>query len=87
MAKHNLKLWPNYFQAAWVGDKTFEIRWDDRDFQERDEVCLQEFDPREGEGTGEYTGREIEGVITYLTKFEQKDGYVVFAHRITGRTE
>lgn len=77
---HELKTLPEFFQAIWVGDKTFEIRLDDRNFKERDEVVLQEFDP---EGDGGYTGREIEGVITYLTSFSQKKNYVVFSIRIT----
>lgn len=85
-SKHTLKCWPEYFQVMWIGDKTFEIRLNDRDYQERDEVCLQEWDPGESE-ENQYSGREIEGVITYLTNYEQKVGYVVFAVRVTGRTE
>lgn len=80
--KHILKCLPWFFQAAWVGDKTFEIRKDDRGFNERDEIVLQEWDPKEG-----YTGREIEGVIKYMTNFEQKENYVVFSFETTGRTE
>lgn len=71
---HQLKTWPEYFQAAWVGDKPFEIRKNDRDFKERDELTLQEYDPKDAE----YTGREIHGMIRYLTNYEQKEGYVVF---------
>lgn len=84
--KHYLKLWPTHFQATWVGDKPFEIRLNDRDYHERDEVCLQEWDPGDSE-ENQYSGREIDGVITYLTNYEQKANYVVFAVRVTGRTE
>ena len=84
--KHKLKLWPIFFQAAWVRDKTFEIRLDDRGFEERDEIVLQEWHP--GESAEEaYSGREIEGVITYLTNYEQKAGYVVFSYRVTRMSE
>jgi hypothetical protein len=80
---HQLKTWPEYFQAAWVGDKTFEIRKNDRDFKERDEITLQEYDPKEDD----YTGREIHGMIRYLTNYEQKEGYVVFSLCEMSRSE
>lgn len=80
---HNLKCVPAYFQAVWVGDKTFEIRFNDRNFQERDEVQLQEYDP----SNQEYTGRMVYGVIRYLTNFEQQKGWVVFAMEMIHREE
>jgi hypothetical protein len=80
---HSLKTRPEFFQAAWIGDKTFEVRKNDRDFRERDEVTLVEFQPE----TNDYSGREIHGVIRYLTHFEQKEGFVVFSIEQTGRTE
>jgi hypothetical protein len=80
---HHLKSWPLYFQPIWVRDKTFEIRWNDRDFHERDEIALEEYD----EQTQEYTGRVVHGVITYLTDFRQQDGYVVFSFCETSREE
>lgn len=80
---HNLKTWPGYFQATWVGDKTFEIRKNDRTFKERDEIVLEEWEP----GNMEYTGRAIEGFIRYMTDYEQKQGYVVFQIEITERRE
>lgn len=85
--RHTLKTWPEYFRALWCGDKTFEIRKNDRVFQERDEVVLQEWEPFMGKEGGEYTGREIEGFITYLTDFHQKDGFVVFSFRESCRRE
>lgn len=81
--RHELKCWPEFFQAAWVGDKTFEIRSNDRDFNERDEIVLQEFIMADNE----YTGREIEGVITYITGWDQRNGNVVFSYRVTRQTE
>lgn len=82
--KHQLKVYPKYFKALWCGDKTFEIRKNDRNFEERDEILLLENENGSRDG---YTGREIEGVITYLTDFEQKPGYVVFSFRETMRVE
>ena len=81
--KHELKTAPPFFQAVWIGDKPFEIRRNDRNFKERDEVVLQEWD----EESGGYTGREIEGFIRYLTTFGQTVGMCVFTLEITHRTE
>lgn len=85
---HELKCWPEFFKAVWCGDKTFEIRrTDDRFFQERDELILQEYDPNADDGKGSYTGRQVEAFITYVTGFEQRPGWVVFGfrevHRVT----
>lgn len=45
MKTHNLKTLPIYFDAVARGDKTFEIRNNDRDFQTGDTLVLKEFDP------------------------------------------
>lgn len=82
--KHELKVYPQFFKALWCGHKTFEIRKNDRKFEERDEVVLQENDNGSHDG---YTGREIDGFITYLTDYEQKPGYVVFSFHETSRRE
>ena len=42
-----------------------------------DEQREKEFDPSVGL-TGKLTGAEIDKRITYVTNYEQKDGYVVF---------
>lgn len=42
---HELKTEPAYFDAVLRGDKTFEVRKNDRDFQTGDTLVLKEFDP------------------------------------------
>ncbi len=58
---HELKVWPEYFEAIQRGEKLFEIRKDDRGFQRNDTLLLREYSP----GYGEYTGREIAARVSY----------------------
>lgn len=71
MAKHELKILPEYLEAVVDGSKTFEIRKNDRGFSVGDTIFLNEFDGVK------MTGRWTERVITYITDYEQKEGYVV----------
>lgn len=45
MVEHKLKCWPNYFDALKSGDKTFEVRKDDRGFQKGDILVLMRTEP------------------------------------------
>ncbi|EKD8217487.1 DUF3850 domain-containing protein [Listeria innocua] len=74
---HKLKIDIKYFKAILSGKKNFEIRNNDRNFKVGDTVILQEI-------TNDriYTGREVTGIITYITDFEQKDGFVVFSFEL-----
>lgn len=75
--QHFLKINTKYFEDILSGKKNFEIRNNDRDFKVDDTIILQEItDDRK------YTSREINGIITYITDFEQKDGFVVFSFHI-----
>jgi len=62
MKIHDLKCWPDFFQAIWDGLKTFEIRKNDRDYQAGDILIDREYIKR----TNTYTGRIIEAEVTYL---------------------
>lgn len=73
MIRHELKTWPEYFEAVVSGEKTFEIRENDRDFQVGDTLVLREWVTL----TGQYSGRQHEVEVTYITDFAQKEGYVV----------
>ena len=69
---HDLKIHPIYYSAIICGDKTFEIRKNDRDFAVGDEIMLHEFID------GHHThAKPIYGKIRYVTDYEQKCGYVV----------
>src|SRR5688500_18984252 len=77
---HDLKTWQAYFQPVWVGDKTFDIRYDDRAFQKGDVVLLREWDwngkcdcfedsaiKGHASSCPRYTGREIRARIGHVT--------------------
>lgn len=81
---HNLKMTPEFFEAVKKGKKTFEIRLNDRDYKIGDRIILKEYQSKK------YTGREIIGQITYITDYEQKEGYIVFSFKkisITSRKD
>jgi hypothetical protein len=70
---HNLKIESKYFCAVLDGSKKFEIRFDDRDYNEGDFIVLHEFI------NTNYTGRTIEKKIGFITDYEQKQCYIVFS--------
>ncbi|WP_397537824.1 ASCH/PUA domain-containing protein [Rummeliibacillus pycnus] len=72
---HSLKILPKYFAAVISGNKTFEIRKNDRGFQEGDFIVLREWNGME------FTGGEIAKRITYITDFEQQPGFVVMGFK------
>lgn len=72
---HSLKCWPEYFEPVWTGRKTFEIRKHDRPFCVGDTVILKEWNP----STEKYTQRLMTKFISYMTDFEQQEGFVVLA--------
>lgn len=57
---HNLKILPMYFEEVRLGNKTFELRKNDRPYNVGDTLILKEFD-----GNG-YTKRELTREITYI---------------------
>lgn len=75
---HDLKTWPVFFGPIDAGQKTFEVRKNDRNFALGDILNLREFEPT----AGRYTDRTATFRITYI--LSQKDlpdalqpGYVV----------
>ena len=72
---HYIKILPEYYRAIESGKKTFEVRYNDRNYQVYDILHLQEW------LNGSYTGREIEAEVTYILNDPDycKEGYVVMA--------
>jgi hypothetical protein len=77
MTEHILKCWPQYFDAIERGEKTFEVRRDDRGFQKGDTIVLQ----RTMSSYGKVLP-ELRFTITYILaggQFGIAPGYVVLA--------
>lgn len=62
MNLHYLKSHPPYYAAVELGDKTFELRYNDRGFCVGDLLELREWNP----STQEYTGRSLQRRVTYM---------------------
>ena len=72
---HYIIILPEYYNAIDQGKKSFEVRFNDRNYQVHDILHLQEW------ADGEYTGREMEVEVTYLLDDPNycKNGYVIMA--------
>lgn len=62
MTVHELKCWPGFFLDLQRGDKTFEVRKNDRDYRVHDSLRLREWYP----STSQYSGATIELDVTYV---------------------
>ncbi len=80
---HDVKCWPIHFQALKRGDKTGEIRKDDRDYQVGHVFRPQEWNPE----TQEYTGDSLDMEITHVLRgaeaerFGLQPGYCMLSVR------
>jgi len=78
MTIHPLKTLPQYFWAVVRGDKTYELRRDDRDFRVGDLIELHEWTP-----LGGYTGRtqavEITHILRDAKEYGLMDGYCILS--------
>lgn len=69
MRIHELKCWPEPFEAVRLGVKRYEIRKDDgRGFAVGDLLRLEEWTPEEDPTYGEYTGASVLMFVSYLTR-------------------
>jgi Domain of unknown function (DUF3850) len=65
--QHDLKTWPVYFNAILSGEKTFEVRKNDRGFHVGDILHLKEFrDYGYGGVQKGYTGNTTKRIVTYM---------------------
>lgn len=91
---HFLKTWPQYFEQIRLKRKTFEIRKDDRGFMLGDQLCLEEWVPKEdaprnteGGGTGRFI---LTAPIPYIMRgpsFGLEAGHVILAIQVEATLE
>lgn len=86
MAMHELKTDPGVFDAVADGRKNFEIRRDDRNFQEGDELLLRRTrDSGSAMANGAplvYTGEELRCRVTYVLRgpiYGLRDGWAILS--------
>lgn len=78
MKEHELKTVEPYFGEVWHGHKTFEYRFNDRDFRPGDEVKLRRYFPE----SNEYGDRFIMATIGFVLTDDYptvNKGYCVFS--------
>lgn len=75
---HYLKIQPKYYLAIESGEKTFEVRFNDRNYQKYDILHLREW------AGGQYTGRVIVAEVTYISNLLDFDieGYVIMSIKV-----
>lgn len=78
MITHELKIAPLYFKEVVTGNKTFEVRRNDRDYQVGDTLKLKEYDD------GEYTGQAISAEVAYILDDPKycKESYVIIGIKV-----
>ena len=78
LQKHELKTVPPYFDLILEGDKTGEMRYNDRYFQVGDRIIFKEWIEQERR----YTGRELTAKITHILfggQFGIESGWVMLS--------
>lgn len=78
---HHLKTWPEFLDAVGYGQKTFEVRRNDRDFKAGDRLVLREWFADEQC----FGPRHIFGAISYVLpggQFGIAEGFCVFGLKL-----
>jgi hypothetical protein len=89
---HELKTDPDVFQAVYDGNKNWEIRRNDRNFQVGDKLSLRETkssgaEMRKGHML-QYTGRRIEALVTFILNgpaYGLQGGWCIMSIRVLER--
>lgn len=66
LTEHHLKTWPPYFEEISAGNKTFDLRENDRGFREGDILIFEEWNPE----TKLYSGRQIKMRVGFMIQAE-----------------
>lgn len=81
---HELKIAPEYFKAVVEGVKTFELRYNDRNFKVGDTIILKEYEHL-FDMEYRHTGKEVTREISYILKggiYGLSKGYVILGLKV-----
>lgn len=81
MATHHLKIHPDLFPAVQRGDKTAEIRRNDRDYQVGDVLALFPFNPDTQQRVGNEECRRVVSHIVQGGQYGIEAGFVLLSMR------
>ena len=65
---HELKIWPEFFEAVLRKEKRFEVRFNDREYSVGDTLVLREWVPEDRPNPG-YTERYVNALVMYMIRF------------------
>lgn len=77
MTVHHLKTIEPYYSLVYLGLKTMELRYNDRDFKIGDILVLEQF--VDGQLTGLHVERLVTNVLTDAKQFGLMDGYCIMS--------
>ncbi len=82
--EHELKLRSEFYLRVATGQKPFEIRKNDRDYQVGDRLIMREWQ----DGVGFVDNSEtIIADVTYISTFNQQPGYVVMGIKLLSESK
>ncbi len=82
---HELKTWPQMFDAVKSGKKRFELRRDDRGFEEGHTLMLREWRPTTKEFTGRVLYVRVMFILRDVEPFGLKPGFCAMSIKLESR--
>jgi len=70
MKSHKIKTEIEYYQKVVSGEKTWELRFNDRNYETGDQLILEEYD----KDKKQYTGFSTSRIVTYMLKDAERFG-------------
>jgi len=81
MKTHELNICPEYFEQMKNGTKTFEMRFNDRDYQVGDHLLLTEWDPINTSAIGDTLKFKVTSIL-YGPLFGLLDKYCIMSTQL-----
>lgn len=86
---HTLKTWSEFFREIWHGNKTWELRKNDKDYKPDDLLILEEGDIVHDDFVR--TGRKVIAIVSYVLKdqpqFGLQKGYCIMTIKVIHKHE